>query len=378
MSADVPEPTGRSFRILMTADAAGGVWQYSVDLIRGLAEHNARVLLATMGPRPSVDQKKQLLSIPHVALAGSDYALEWMPNPWPDVEAAGSWLLELARDFEADVVHLNGYAHGNLPWRRPVVITAHSCVYSWWKAVHGGPPGEQWLEYKRRVLEGLAASDIVIAPSRTMAQSIEQEYGVDHRRLQVIHNFSGGTRRNSAGKENYILAAGRVWDQAKNLSLLDRIAPDLQWEMRIAGSDRVPHDSIASSKSAHFLGALPHAALLKQMQRASVFVHPALYEPFGLAVLEAARCRCCLVLSDVSSLRELWEGAAVFVDPRRPDDWIRELNRLIADPVERHRMAALAFAHASKYRAGSSLKQYLRVYAALLDRKRQRTKEAAA
>ena len=39
----------------------------------------------------------------------------------------------------------------------------------------------------------------------------------------------------------------------------------------------------------------------------------ALYEPFGLAVLEAAQAGCALVLSDIPTFRELWDGAALFV-----------------------------------------------------------------
>ena len=41
------------------------------------------------------------------------------------------------------------------------------------------------------------------------------------------------------------------------------------------------------------------------------------FEPFGLAVLEAARAGCALVLSDIATFRELWDGAALFVARRR-------------------------------------------------------------
>jgi glycosyltransferase involved in cell wall biosynthesis len=49
---------------------------------------------------------------------------------------------------------------------------------------------------------------------------------------------------------------------------------------------------------------------------ASVFASMALYEPFGLAVLEAAQAGTRLVLRDTPGFRELWDGAATFVaDP---------------------------------------------------------------
>ena len=39
-------------------------------------------MIATMGPRPSDAQRLEVLSIPRLHLVESDYALEWMPNPW--------------------------------------------------------------------------------------------------------------------------------------------------------------------------------------------------------------------------------------------------------------------------------------------------------
>ena len=50
------------------------------------------------------------------------------------------------------------------------------------------------------------------------------------------------------------------------------------------------------------------------------------YEPFGLAVLEAAQAGCALVLSDIPTFRELWDGAAMFVPPGR--------RRRLAAPLE--------------------------------------------
>jgi len=362
----------------MTADAVGGVWRYSLDLIRGLAAHGAEVLLATMGPRPSEDQKRQLAALPNVTLAESGYALEWMPNPWEDIESAGSWLLHLADDFKADVVHLNGYAHAVLPWRRPVCVVAHSCVFSWWRAVHGYAPGPEWHEYRRRVIEGLAAARAVIAPSEYMAQAVVEEYGVAYKRTCVIHNFSATETVQSIAKEPFFLAAGRLWDPAKNIALLEQVAPHVPWEVRVCGSNRGPGDSTVALQSVHRLGMLSYPDLLTEMARASVFVHPALYEPFGLSVLEAARAGCCLVLSDIPSLRELWSDVAIFVDPRDPDEWVHELNRVVRHAETRNSLGELARSHSARYSADYAIREYQRVYHSLLDPRHSSDTEAAA
>src|SRR4051794_934597 len=98
-------------RVLMTADAVGGVWTYCMELAAAIAEANVEILLAAMGPAPSAAQRAEVARFPHVQLAVSEYKLEWMDEPWSDVEAAGEWLLGIAEDFQPDVVHLNGYVH---------------------------------------------------------------------------------------------------------------------------------------------------------------------------------------------------------------------------------------------------------------------------
>lgn len=349
-------------KLFMTADAAGGVWRYCVDLAASLSEHGAEIMIATMGPRPSESQRRDLCAIPNVSLVESDYSLEWMPNPWDEVDASGKWLLSLQSSFDPDVIHLNGYAHASLPWEKPVIVTAHSCVYSWWQAVHGCAPGPEWTEYNKRVARGLAACDAITAPSAYMAGEVQRIYRVSAEKIRVIYNFTRAAASASTEKQTSILAAGRMWDGAKNLELLDRIAPELDWELRIAGQR-------SSSRSARFLGNLAHSELMDQMSAASMFVHPALYEPFGLSVLEAARARCCLVLSDIPSLRELWDGAAVFLNPSEPESWVRELNRLTRNYQEREMLGRFAHLHSMRYGANSSVQQYAHLYTQLIGSK---------
>ena len=341
----------------MTADAIGGVWQYSLDLISHFVERGAQVLLATLGGRPAEAQKARVARMPGVAIHESDYKLEWMHEPWADVEASGEWLLALAEQFRPDIVHLNGYAHASIQWPTPVLVVAHSCVYSWWHAVHGGArPAGEWGEYHSRVSAGLRSADAVVAPSATMASALTTHYGINATTARVIHNFSEAPVYDGREKQPFFLAAGRRWDMGKNLEMLTSIRDRLLWPT-------------------HIEAFLPHGALIDEMQRASVFVHPALYEPFGLAVLEAARAQCCLVLSDIPSLRELWDGAAVFVDPRNAEAWVRVLNGLTCNADKRESLAYAARVHSNRYSPESAIEQYWDIYKLLL---RSRRKEGAA
>jgi hypothetical protein len=65
----------RQRRILMTADAVGGVWSYALDLIRELAPRGAQVLLAVTGPIPDRSQEREAARIQNLNLVANPFPL---------------------------------------------------------------------------------------------------------------------------------------------------------------------------------------------------------------------------------------------------------------------------------------------------------------
>ncbi|MCI0529573.1 MAG: glycosyltransferase, partial [Nitrospira sp.] len=164
-------------KILMTTDTVGGVWVYALELARALSKKGFQIILATMGAPLTSEQRQEAQRIPHLALCESVFKLEWMTDPWQDLKQAGQWLLQLEAQFQPDVIHLNGYVHGSLPWRTPKLIVGHSCVLSWWTAVKGEAAPPDWDQYQRQVREGVLAADIVVAPTQAMLTALENHYG---------------------------------------------------------------------------------------------------------------------------------------------------------------------------------------------------------
>src|SRR5688500_868611 len=120
-------------RVLMTTDTIGGVWTFSLELARALEPYGVEVALATMGAPLTSAQETELRWLRNVQVYASDFKLEWMEEPWAEVAEAGEWLLWVADCVRADVVHLNNYVHGALPWELPPLVVGHSCVLSWWE-----------------------------------------------------------------------------------------------------------------------------------------------------------------------------------------------------------------------------------------------------
>ena len=104
------------------------------------------------------------------------------------------------------------------------------------------------------------------------------------------------------------------------------------------------------------------------MARASVFAAPARYEPFGLGILEAALTGCALVLGDIDSLRELWDGAAEFVDPDDPAALAATLTGLADAPERCAHLGHRARRRARSYQPAAMAHQYAAEYRRLTQR----------
>ncbi len=343
----------------MTADTVGGVWTYAVTLCRALPE--VRFTLATMGPPMSPAQARQTAALSNVEAVEGRFKLEWMDDPWADVAAAGDWLLQLEENADADAVHLNGFAHGSLPFRSPVMVVGHSCVASWWRAVRREPAPPEWDRYRSAVTDGLRSADLVVAPSRAMLDALHDHYG-PLPRTAVIYNGTGTSAPPPAGKSPFVFAAGRLWDEAKNVAALAAIAPGLTWPVRLAGGV-----GTAPLPGVELLGQLDPAQMQRQFGAAGIYALPARYEPFGLSVLEAARAGCPLVLGDIASLRELWADSALFVDPDDLDALAGTVQGLIDSPGRRAELARRAAERSARFSDVAMAGRYRSVYRRLLE-----------
>jgi glycogen synthase len=366
-------------RVLMTTDPFGGVWTYALELARGLVASDVEVIVASLGGPVSPAQRAAFDRLGERATLYVDHRrLEWMDKPWDDVAATGEWLLRLEREHRPDLVHLNGYAHAALPFRAPVLVVAHSCVCSWWRAVHRCYPPAEFDRYHEVAARGLRAARMVIAPTQAMLSALVAQYGELPSARVIPH---GRSPLPSPGllRENVVLGVGRLWDQAKNLRALADVAPSLPypWTVRLAGSPRSPQGEEVSLPGVELLGQLPDHSLGAHYDRATIFALPALYEPFGISVLEAAHAGCALVLGDIRNLRENWDGAAIFV---APDDRVAlraAIVELIKRPTVRRGLVTEARARAAALTPGRMCAAYLHVYSSLLATRTDRAGAAA-
>jgi len=356
--------------VLMTADTTGGAWPYALTLAGALARRGVRTSLAIFTDGLAASMRAEAWAVPGLQIFEGAFRLEWMPDPWEDVRRAGEWLLSLARVLRPDVVHLHGYALGALGWPAPAVVVAHGCACSWWEAVHGVAAPPEWDRYRAEVRRGLLGAARVVVPSRAMLDTLQRQHG-PVRSARVVHDARVLAPVRGLEKEPWVLTAGRVGDEASNVQVLANAARLVP--VRLAGAFDEPPGAEQGGAALELVGRLGPEAMRVAMARAAIYAHPAVHEPFALAPLEAALQGCALVLSDIPSLRELFDGAAVFVPPRDGEAWSTALRGLIDDVPRRRRLAEAARARAGDFRPERQAEEMLRVYEGAWSEARKQT-----
>lgn len=356
-------------RILVTCDAVCGVWRHALDMARALAAREVETVLVAFGPEPSAEQRAEARETPGATLLWFDHPLDWLVGDETALDGIPAVLEGVADLYDVDLLHLNypSQARG-LSAARPVIAMSHSCLSTWWAAMRGGEPAcEDFERNARLVREGLARADRVLAPSRSHANALTRAYG-RLPGLAVVRNasFASALPPEPNDGSPRALAVGRWWDEGKNARVLDAAAALASTPIAAIGSTSGPQGQSVDLLHAQALGSLAPEATRAALSRAAVFVSPSRYEPFGLAVLEAAQEGCALVLADIPTFRELWEDAAVFVDPDDAAGFAEAIDRIAGDARLHAWQVTQAQARAALYAPQVQAARLMDIYAQAL------------
>jgi glycosyltransferase involved in cell wall biosynthesis len=180
---------------------------------------------------------------------------------------------------------------------------------------------------------------------------------------RVIPNGRDAANMPAPAKGEYVFSSGDLADRGHNLAALGAAAAHVAWPLCVASPGELHADGVDAMAGVRLMGRLSCSQAAHWLARAPVYAMPARHGPVGLSVHAAALARCALVLGDIESLRETWDGAAIFVDPRDDEALVRALQRLIADKAARECYAELAFVRAQRFSASAMAAAYAAAYA---------------
>lgn len=333
-----------ALRLLLVTDAVGGVWVYSLELARALRPLGIETVLAVVGPSAGAQQREAARDF---RLVDTGLPLEWLDTDAAELARAGEALARLAHDERVDIVQTSTAALlATAEFAQPCVAMQHSCIASWWAAVKGTPlPAD--FEWRRDLVErGIRRASAVVAPSLAFAAETARIYGVA---AAAVHNGRTPMWSRDLPRGEFVFTAGRLWDEGKNVAMFDAAAARLSVPVQAAGPLEGPNGTRATLRHVDALGALSDTRLAGLLAAKPIYASAALYEPFGLSVLEAAQAGCALVLSDIATHREMWSGAAIFVEACDDRAFATAIQDLIDDPDEREQLGKLAAARSTHY-----------------------------
>jgi len=359
--------------VLITSDTLNGNWTYTRELVSGLIGRGLRVTLVSFGEIPLPENTAWMERLHGLTYHPTAFRLDWMEESERAFADSSAYLKALAEEVQPDLLHLNQLCYGSLAVDVPRVVVAHGDMISWWKAVHGHEPEEsRWLRWYRDVIaRGLAQASAVVTPTHWMRAAIHSSYARPKHERVIYHGRNPLYFNPYVGKEDSVLAVGRLWDVGKQVSLLTHSAHPLP--VCIVGSEAPPRASRVPIRadvklaidnfSVVFKGAQSESQLRTLYSRASIFAATSRYEPFGLSPLEAALSRCSLVLNDIPSFREIWGEDALYFRHNDAASLAEVIKRLNDDKALCRSYANRVYQRArERFTAKRMLDEYVQLY----------------
>lgn len=100
-------------------------------------------------------------------------------------------------------------------------------------------------------------------------------------------------------------------------------------------------------------------------QNALAFVFPTLYEGFGIPILEAFACGCPCIVSDVSSLPEVADEAALYMNPTVPESMTHAVELMINDSGLREEMVRRGYERLAQFSWERTVAKTISLYQSL-------------
>jgi glycosyltransferase involved in cell wall biosynthesis len=267
-----------------------------------------------------------------------------------------------------------------LPLRRPCpgVVTVHDLGF---EHIPDEMPRVTTWKYRMFVSRAVRSAERVICPSQFTADDVSMRYGVPADKVRVVPEAAAlpsdpgpsAVDAPPAPAAPYLLAVGDLRPK-KNLPRLieayHRLRQDgLQHRLLLAGADLGEGPSLralAGADPVEVLGFVDDARLDQLLRGASALVVPSLYEGFGLVVLDAMSRGCPVVLARAGALPETGGEAAVYFDPRDPDDIAAAIRQVVGDAGLGGRLAEAGRARAAEFTWERTAAETVAVYEELL------------
>jgi glycosyltransferase involved in cell wall biosynthesis len=277
--------------------------------------------------------------------------------PYPTADTRATACVRLSALARGRPVVIDGLAFGVLPDAAEALRASHSLVALVHHplALESGLSATESASLHASERSALGCARHVIATSATVARLLVEHYGVPSGTVSVVEP---GTDRVSTAPRNgagvvKLLAVGSVIPRKGYDVLIAALARlrHLPWQLVIAGDcGRSPQTyrqvkgeigRLGLAERVSLLGAVAFDELAPLYASADLFVLPSRFEGYGMAYAEAIAHGVPVVGTTAGAIPQTVPAdAGVLVPPGDVEALAATLQRLIANPQERERLAA--------------------------------------
>ncbi|MCP4960990.1 MAG: glycosyltransferase family 4 protein [Actinomycetia bacterium] len=334
----------------LASEQLRGFARYTAELLNAM-ERSERLDLVLVSDRPM----QMPSGTPDMSVHAPDRDSEWKR------EQVG--LRALVKRLGADL--LFSPANRGLPlFGIPSVLTLHDAV-EWDRSLVERPAGRSLARFVYANVASLLGATRIITVSQHSADYLEASLGLGGDRVVVVSEAPGEAfvippdavmrarvRRDLDLEFRYLLYVGG-FDDKKSVDTLvlawARLDPSRTPRLVLGGSVGAEAEYLldlvtsvgGDRERLRFLGYVDDELLPALLAEAELFVFPALAEGFGLPPVEAMAVGTTTIVADAGALPEATRGAAPRFEPRDVSGLSALISRLVADPVERERLAGM-------------------------------------
>lgn len=256
---------------------------------------------------------------------------------------------------------------------KPFVVTVYDMIHE--KFPHYFPKNDRTTINKKLLCDNANA---IIAISESTKKDLIEYFSIDENKIKVIHLSSNlnilkatppkgitkeyilfiGSRFGYKNFKNFILGSIKTLNENKELSIVCTGSPLNKEEQTFLNElnilNRV-HICFVNDEELTYL-----------YSNAVLFIFPSMYEGFGIPALEAFTCNCPAILSDTSSLKEIGEDAAVYIDPNDVKDIENKISNVVNDRSLREKLKLKGKEQLKKFSWSKCRKEHLIAYEAIL------------
>lgn len=193
--------------------------------------------------------------------------------------------------------------------------------------------------HKRRLYWVMREVDRIIVPTNSIKKDMV-ELGADEKRIRVIYEAAGDnfkkadkdqinlTKKKFNIHEDYIMTVG-VGDRKNTRRLIEAYEKSKKvGKLVVVGGGKMELETRGVIRT----GYVSDSDLAALYSGAKALVYPSLYEGFGLPILQAMKCECPVVTSDLGSMKEVSGDAAILVDPMSVNSIADGIDKAVASP----------------------------------------------